>query len=142
MSASVATERLVRGVGESVPRVDGIPKAIGALEYASDLWAEGMLHGATTRSPFASARILSIDTGPALAVPGVRAVLTAEAVPGKPTFGLEFDDQPVLASDVIRFEGRWLMPPRRTGRLRGVLRSCRRAVRGPSASSTWRSAPA
>lgn len=105
MSASVATERLVRGVGESVPRVDGIPKATGALAYASDLWAEGMLHGATTRSPFASARILSIETGPALAVPGVRAVLTAEAVPGKPTFGLEFDDQPVLASDVIRFEG-------------------------------------
>jgi xanthine dehydrogenase D subunit len=105
VSAPIATERLVRGVGESIPRVDGVPKAVGAFEYASDLWAEGMLHGATVRSPHASARILSIDVGPALAVPGVRAVLTAADVPGKPTFGLEFADQPVLASEVIRFEG-------------------------------------
>ena len=105
MTAAVATERLVRGVGESVPRVEGIPKAAGQFQYASDLWAEGMLHGATARSPHSSARILSIDPGPALAVPGVRAVLTQKDVPGKPTFGLEFDDQPVMAGDLVRFEG-------------------------------------
>jgi CO/xanthine dehydrogenase Mo-binding subunit len=105
VTAAVATRELVRGVGESIPRVEGIPKTAGAFEYASDLWAEGMLHGGTTRSPYASARILSIDAGPALAVPGVRAVLTQKDVPGKPTFGLEFDDQPVLAHDLVRFEG-------------------------------------
>ena len=43
-----ASERVAGGVGESRPRVDGIPKAVGAFTYASDLRAEGMLHGATT----------------------------------------------------------------------------------------------
>ncbi len=105
VDAAPATERIAGGVGESVARVDGIPKAVGAFEYASDLWADGMLHGATTRSPHASARIVSIDTGPALALPGVHAVLTAADVPGKPTFGLEFADEPALAADRVRYAG-------------------------------------
>ena len=105
MSTTVDTRPVAGAVGESLARVDGIPKAAGAFEYASDLWAEGMLHGATTRSPHASARIRSIDPGPALALPGVRAVMTAADVPGKRTFGLEFADEPVLAEDVVRFAG-------------------------------------
>ncbi len=100
-----ASERVAGGVGESVARVDGIPKAAGAFTYASDLWADGMLHGATIRSPHASARIVSVDTGPALALPGVHAVLTAADVPGKPTFGLEFADEPALALDRVRYAG-------------------------------------
>lgn len=105
MTTAVKTDRVTGGVGESVARVDGIPKAVGAFEYASDLWAERMLHGATTRSPHASARIRSIDVTPALAQDGVHAVLTAADVPGKPTFGLEFADEPVLASDRVRYSG-------------------------------------
>jgi len=105
ITAAPASERVAGGVGESVPRVDGIPKAVGAFEYASDLWADGMLHGATTRSPHASARIVSVDTGAALALPGVHAVLTAADVPGKPTFGLEFADEPALAFDRVRYAG-------------------------------------
>lgn len=104
MSAPTVT-RVVRGVGESIARVDGLPKAAGAFEYASDLRAERMLYGATTRSPHAHARIRSIDIGPALAMQGVHAVLTAADVPGKPTFGLEFADQPVLASELVLYEG-------------------------------------
>src|SRR5207249_3875582 len=38
-------------------------------------------------------------------IPGVRAVLTSDDVPGQPTYGLEHRDQPVLASDVIRYAG-------------------------------------
>src|SRR5207244_9575746 len=73
--------------------------------YGSDLWTEGMLWGHTLRSPHPQARIGSIDIAEAVADPGVRAVLTAGDVPGKRTFGLEFSDQPVLASDVVRCVG-------------------------------------
>lgn len=92
-------------VGESASRPDGIPKVQGKFAYSSDLWAEGMLWGHTRRSPHPSARIVSIDIGPALRIPGVEAVLTADDVPGRATFGLEIPDQPVFASDVVRYEG-------------------------------------
>ncbi len=101
---SVATR--FRGVvGESATRVDGRPKVVGEYVYASDLTAENMLFGITVRSPHPSARIRSIDVSDALRSPGVRAVLTAADLPAKRTYGLEFSDQPVLAWDVVRFEG-------------------------------------
>ena len=93
------------GVGESVRRVDGVPKVRGEFEYASDLRRDGMLHGATLRSPHPHARIVSIDISAATAAPGVRAVLTHADVPGKKTFGLDVQDQPVLAIDVVRYAG-------------------------------------
>ena len=94
-----------QGVGESVRRVDGVPKVKGAFEYASDLCRDGMLWGATLRSPHPAARIVSIDTSAAAAAPGVRAVLTQADVPGKKTFGLDVQDQPVLAIDQVRYAG-------------------------------------
>src|SRR3989454_8360102 len=93
------------GIGESVRRVDGIPKVKGEFEYASDLRRDGMLWGATLRSPHPHARIVSVDISAAAAEPGVYAVLTAADVPGKKTFGLDVQDQPVLASDVVRYAG-------------------------------------
>jgi CO/xanthine dehydrogenase Mo-binding subunit len=93
------------GVGESVRRVDAIPKVTGTFGYASDLWAEGMLWGATLRSPHPHARIRGIDTAAAAALPGVHAVLLAADLPGKRTFGLNFDDQPVLAGGLVRHHG-------------------------------------
>jgi CO/xanthine dehydrogenase Mo-binding subunit/aerobic-type carbon monoxide dehydrogenase small subunit (CoxS/CutS family) len=92
-------------VGESARRVDGRAKVTGGFVYGADLRTEEMLRGATVRSPHASARIRSIDVTKAEQAPGVHAVLTADDVPGKPTFGLEYSDQPVLASDVVRYEG-------------------------------------
>src|SRR4051794_29331543 len=92
-------------VGESVKRVDGIPKTTGEFAYASDLQAAGMLWGHTLRSPHAHARVLSIDLSAALTLPGVRAVLTHDDVPGQKTYGLEFADQPVLAIDRVRYFG-------------------------------------
>ncbi|HET8652489.1 MAG TPA: molybdopterin cofactor-binding domain-containing protein [Gaiellaceae bacterium] len=93
------------GVGESARRVDGVPKVTGAFSYATDLHEDGMVWGATVRSPHASARIRSIDTAAALAGPGVLAVMTADDLPAKPTYGLEYADQPVLASKLVRYEG-------------------------------------
>jgi CO/xanthine dehydrogenase Mo-binding subunit len=92
-------------VGEIVPRADGIPKVTGEFAYSSDLQAAGMLWGHTLRSPHAHARIVAIDVSAALTMPGVHAVLTHEDVPGEKRYGLEFPDQPVLASDRVRYFG-------------------------------------
>jgi len=64
-----------------------------------------MLWGATIRSPHPRARVRSIETGAALVVPGVMAVLTHEDVPGRKTYGLEIPDQPVLAFPDVRYQG-------------------------------------
>jgi xanthine dehydrogenase D subunit len=93
------------GVGVDAPRPDGGPKVRGEFAFSGDLWADGMVWGATLRSPHASARIRSIDTGPALDVPGVLAVVTAEDLPGSRYYGLEHRDQPVFAWEVVRYAG-------------------------------------
>ena len=103
---STAARKLELGrVGESVARVDGIPKTTGEFAYSSDLVAAGMLWGHTLRSPHAHARIRGIDISEALTMPGVHAVLTHEDVPGDKHYGLEFPDQPVLAIDRVRYFG-------------------------------------
>ena len=102
---SAVREQVREGVGASARRVDGLPKVTGEYVYGSDLRAEGMLFGVTVRSPHASARIRSIDAEAARRTPGVLCVLTARDLPAKRTFGLEYSDQPVLADEVVRYEG-------------------------------------
>ena len=92
-------------IAKAAPRPDGKAKVQGNFAFSSDLHAEGMLWGATLRSPHASARIVSIDIAAAAKLPGVAAVLTSKDLPGKTSYGLLHADQPVLASDVVRFEG-------------------------------------
>ncbi len=102
---AVAVRSTQGGVGTSAPRIDGVPKVTGEFAYGSDLWVEGMLYGATVRSPHPSARIRSVDVSGALAVPGVRRAMTAADLPAKHRYGLEFADQPVLAEGVVRHVG-------------------------------------
>ena len=92
-------------VGERAGRPDGVPKVRGEFEYSSDLWMDGMLWGATLRSPHPHANIYYIDTTEAEAMPGVYAVLTHEDVPGRKVYGMEIPDQPVLAWEKIRYQG-------------------------------------
>ena len=92
-------------VGEDSPRIDGTPKVRGEFAYSSDLRKDGMLWGATLRSPHPHATIESIDIGRALALPGVHAVLTHEDVPGRKVYGMEIPDQPVLAWEHVRYQG-------------------------------------
>jgi len=92
-------------IGESVRRPDGAAKVRGDFVYSSDLRVDGMLWGATARSPHPYARISSIDTTEARAMPGVQAVLTYADVPGRNLYGLEIQDQPVLAHDLVRYWG-------------------------------------
>jgi CO/xanthine dehydrogenase Mo-binding subunit len=68
-------------IGESVVRTGLDAKIRGAAEYTADLKRPGMLYGRILRSPHAHARIRSIDTSKALALPGVHAALTYEDVP-------------------------------------------------------------
>ena len=68
----------------------------GQGRYVDDVALPGMLHGAVLRSPFAHARIVSIDTSAARAVPGVHAVLTGADI-GLHRFGRALFDWPVLA---------------------------------------------
>ena len=92
-------------IGESVLRTDGRPKVRGEFAYASDLGADRMLWGATLRSPHPSALIRGIDITAAITLSGVHAVLLHSDVPGKPTYGMEISDQPVLAIDRVRYQG-------------------------------------
>jgi len=97
--------RLRGVVGESAPRADAPPKVKGEFLYGSDLSREGMLYGATLRSPHAHARIARIDVAAARAMPGVRAVITSDDLPTREKFGLMRADQPVLATRVVRYVG-------------------------------------
>ena len=109
MSAVVGTvtgERVAPGrLGDSAVRPDGIAKVMGAFEFSGDLTADGFLWGATLRSPHPYARIVRIDVSGAWKVNGVEAVITADDVPGVPTYGLIDQDQPVFASEFVRFVG-------------------------------------
>ncbi len=80
----------------------------GRGRYLDDIALPGMLHGAVLRSPYAHARILSVDTSAAEAHPKVKAVITGELLAGlglswMPT--LSHDVQAVLATDKVRFQG-------------------------------------
>jgi len=103
--ASLTGRPVSGGVGDSARRPDGILKTTGAFAYSSDLWMDGMLWGATLRSPHPRAKIHGIDITEALKLPGVHAVLTHEDVPGTKHYGLELKDQPVLAIDQVRYAG-------------------------------------
>jgi xanthine dehydrogenase molybdenum-binding subunit len=68
-------------IGHSVKRVDLLGKVTGAAQYAGDIQLPGMLHARTLRCKVAHANIRRIDTTRALALAGVKAVLTHENVP-------------------------------------------------------------
>ena len=91
-------------IGQSVVRGEGPDKVTGKSIYAADVSLPGMLWGKVLRSPFPHARIVSIDTTEAKAVPGVHAVITAADLP-ESLVGRRLRDMPVLARDVVRFVG-------------------------------------
>ncbi|MCH2509986.1 MAG: xanthine dehydrogenase family protein molybdopterin-binding subunit [Dehalococcoidia bacterium] len=68
-------------VGTRPIRHDGVDKVIGAAKYGADIQLSGMLHGKVLRSPYAHARIKSIDTSEAEALTGVTAVVTSKDFP-------------------------------------------------------------
>ena len=83
----------------------------GLGDYMDDVRLPGMVHGAILRSPYAHARIKSIDTTACLAHPKVAAVVIAKDLEAlglawMPT--ISYDTQAVLAGDKVRFQGQEL----------------------------------
>src|SRR5260370_18932418 len=68
-------------VGTRPIRPDGVPKVTGRAMYGADLATAGTVYGKILRSPHAHARIRSIDASKAMALPGVKAVVTAADFP-------------------------------------------------------------
>ncbi|MDM0027758.1 xanthine dehydrogenase family protein molybdopterin-binding subunit [Variovorax saccharolyticus] len=91
-------------LGQDVPQVNARAKVLGRAQYAGDLKVAGMLHGAVLRSPYPHARIVAIDTSAALALPGVKAVLTGADAP-RAMWGVHHKERRILAEGVVRFAG-------------------------------------
>jgi len=88
-------------IGRRQKRLDGFEKVSGRSVFTDDVRLPGMLHGKIVRSPHARARILSIDTSAAEALPGVKVVLTGKDAPE-----LMFSEhQPVFAQGVVNYIG-------------------------------------
>ncbi|MBI1853818.1 MAG: selenium-dependent xanthine dehydrogenase [Planctomycetes bacterium] len=85
-------------IGSPYQRVEAAEYALGDRPYVADLTRPGMLHGALVLSPHPRARVTSIDTSAARAMPGVRAVATAADVPGERWYGLLYNDWPGLVA--------------------------------------------
>src|SRR5260370_41323890 len=82
-------------IGQSVRRLDAVGKVTGQAVYPGDMDMDGQLWMKVRFSARVHARVVSIDTSRALAVPGVVAVFTASDVPCN-EYGLVIKDQPVL----------------------------------------------
>src|SRR3970282_2852260 len=80
-SVIVHPEKELKAVGTSPVRPDGVPKVTGLAQYGADFSLPGMLWGKILRSPHAHARIRSIDTSKAQALPGVKAVMPSGDLP-------------------------------------------------------------
>lgn len=76
-------------VGKNVPRVDAAAKVNGTAIYCDDVYFRNTVYGKLVHSPFAHAKILSIDISAALALPGVATVLLAKDIPDNRTIGEE-----------------------------------------------------
>src|SRR5690349_15299496 len=92
-------------VGKALRKVDATAKVTGVTKFADDLFLPRMLYAKLLRSPHPHARIVSIETSQALAVPGVKAVLTGRDLPIP--FGIlpVSQDEHALALDKVRFVG-------------------------------------
>jgi CO/xanthine dehydrogenase Mo-binding subunit len=85
-------------------RVDAADKVAGRSLYTADVDLPGLCHAALVRSPEPRARIIGVDSGTALAMPGVLGVFTAADFPGR-LFGRRVRDVPALARGEVRFIG-------------------------------------
>ena len=91
-------------VGKSVPRVDAYDKVTGAARYVDDMqFGPGLYYGKLVHSPYAHALIKKVDVSKALALPGVKAVVTGEDTPRR--IGLYMKDRYIFARDRVRYVG-------------------------------------
>ena len=95
-----------RWIGTRPVRPDGLDKVAGKARFAADLVLPGMLHAHILRSPHPHARIISIDTSPAEAMTGVRAVVTGADFREAPPKGADRNLMcTVIARDKVLYTG-------------------------------------
>ncbi len=95
-NTAVPKTELPGSVGDSIKRIEVVDKTLGSAQYADDIHLPGMLLASAVRSAYPRAKVLSIDTSAAKALPGVVAVFTAEDVPGAKKIGHLVQDYDVL----------------------------------------------
>ena len=97
-------------VGQSFQRHQGLDLTLGDRPYVDDLELPGLLQGAVKLSDHPRARVVSIDTSAAEALPGVHRVVTAKDVPGDRWYGLLYADWPgfVAVGEEVRCVGDFL----------------------------------
>jgi CO/xanthine dehydrogenase Mo-binding subunit len=112
--SSVASKEEFKVVGTRPIRPDGVDKVTGRASFGADMAPPGMLWAKVKRSPHAHARIIRIDGRKALALPGVRAVVTAsdfpeirseEAFVGEGPMNFRDLSRNVMARDKVLYEG-------------------------------------
>ena len=104
MATGSTQTKIPSPIGESKPRIDAEVKVTGAALYADDIqFGAGLLYARIKRSPHPHARIKSIDTSQAKALPGVKAVVTGEDFPGY--IGLYLRDRHIFCREYVRYVG-------------------------------------
>jgi len=98
------TRQQTPAVGQRVTRPDARLHGLGQTKYIADLALPGMVYARVKRAGIASARIKSVDTSAAEALPGVMAVLIGREIPVN-SFGPSLQDQPVLADERVFHAG-------------------------------------
>lgn len=101
-------------IGTRPIRHDGTDKVTGRAIYGADVKISGLLHGKILRSPHAHARIRAIDVSRALALPGVKAVVTAKDLPpvpdkieelGEGAVNIKYLQENILAREKVLYKG-------------------------------------
>ena len=92
-----------RYLGKNIERKDALEKVTGTAVFGADINLPRQLYAAICRSPYAHAKIVSIDVSEAKELPGVKVVLTGKDNLGN--FGQFITDQPIIAGDKVRYEG-------------------------------------
>src|SRR5512135_2183566 len=92
-------------IGRPEIRGDALAKASGRELFAADLYPDNLVWAGAVRSGVSHGRLLTVDSGAAMAVHGVLKVLTAKDVPGPNRHGIIHKDMPVLADSAILYSG-------------------------------------
>ena len=92
-------------VGQAIPQREGREKVDGSAQYVADLFRPGMLHGAILQSHRPHARIVRYELTAALALKGVRAIVTGDDLQDGHRMGAFIKDEPALAKGKVRYVG-------------------------------------
>ncbi len=92
--------------GQSLAHESARAQVQGSVRYVDDLpELQGTLHAAPVMSRIAHGRVLATDFSAALALPGVRGVVTSQDIPGDPVFAAFGHDEPIFASETVQYVG-------------------------------------